>query len=420
MKVAVIGGGGREHALVWKLAQSTRVTELFCAPGNPGIAQHATCVPIAVNDLDALQAWVQQEGIDLTIIGPEDPLSQGIVDRFQAAGLPVYGPSQQAAQLESSKSFAKEKMRAYGVPTAKAETFTDYLSAWSYVQAQGAPIVIKADGLAAGKGVTVAQTLDEAENALREALETGRFGDAGRTVVVEEFMAGEEMTVLSFVSGKTFLPMVPSQDHKPVFDRDQGPNTGGMGAYSPVPHLAAWLPEIEGKIVRPMVEGLQRDGIDFQGVLYTGLMLTAEGPKVVEFNVRFGDPEAQVVLPRLQTDLLEVIAASLEGRLHEVTLEWNPRACVCVIAASGGYPGSYEKGLPITGELHSSADEVVFHAGTAERAGALVTNGGRVLNVSALGDDLRAAQQASYRRLQKIHFSNMHYRSDIASKAFLT
>ena len=417
MKVAVLGGGGREHALIWKLSQSPRIQQLFCIPGNPGIAQHATCLSFDLKEHQALCRWALEEQIDLTVVGPEDPLSSGIVDRFQQAGLAIYGPSQQAAQLESSKAFAKERMARYGVPTAQAQTFDDLNAALEYVRREGAPIVIKADGLAAGKGVTVARTLFEAERALEEALAEKRFGEAGATVLIEEFLEGEEMTLLSFVSGKDYLSMVPSQDHKPVFDDDQGPNTGGMGAYSPVPHLAHWLPEIEQTILQPMVRGLHEEGIKFQGILYTGLMLTPNGPKVVEFNVRFGDPEAQVILPRLQTDLLEILEASLAGKLSSMQLEWTADPCVCVIAASGGYPGDYRKHLPIEGDLSSNQREWVFHAGTCEREEMLLTQGGRVLNVSALGQDLQQAQQRAYARLKQIRFSGMHYRTDIASKA---
>ena len=416
MKVAVLGSGGREHALVWKLSQSERIKELFCVPGNPGIAQLAKCVPLPLHDHQNLIHWANKEGISLTIVGPEDPLSNGIVDSFQAVGLKIYGPNQKAAQLESSKTFAKQIMQFYGVPTAKSASFTELGLALRYVEENGAPIVIKADGLAAGKGVTVATSIREAEVALRASLEKNRFGEAGSTVLIEEFLDGEEMTLLSFVSGPDYLTMVPSQDHKPVFDGDQGPNTGGMGAYSPVPHLEKWLPEIEKTIIEPMEKGLQQEDIDFQGILYTGLMITEDGPKVVEFNVRFGDPEAQVILPRLQNDLLEILEASTEGNLSAVKLTWKQDACVCVIAASGGYPGEYKNGFPISG-LNAAVDEMVFHAGTKIVGTNLVTNGGRVLNVSSLGESLAQARSRAYERLQNIHFEDLHYRTDIASKA---
>ena len=416
MKVAVLGSGGREHALVWKLSQSERIKELFCVPGNPGIAQLAKCVPLPLHDHQNLIHWANKEEISLTIVGPEDPLSNGIVDSFQAAGLKIYGPNQKAAQLESSKTFAKQIMQFYGVPTAKSASFTELGLALRYVEENGAPIVIKADGLAAGKGVTVATSIREAEVALRASLEKNRFGEAGSTVLIEEFLDGEEMTLLSFVSGPDYLTMVPSQDHKPVFDGDHGPNTGGMGAYSPVPHLEKWLPEIEKTIIEPMVKGLQQEDIDFQGILYTGLMITEDGPKVVEFNVRFGDPEAQVILPRLQNDLLEILEASTEGNLSAVKLTWKQDACVCVIAASGGYPGEYKTGFPISG-LNAAVDEMVFHAGTKIVGTNLVTNGGRVLNVSSLGESLAQARSRAYERLQNIHFQDLHYRTDIASKA---
>ena len=416
MKVAVLGSGGREHALVWKLSQSERIKELFCVPGNPGIAQLAKCVPLPLHDHQNLIHWANKEGISLTIVGPEDPLSNGIVDSFQAAGLKIYGPNQKAAQLESSKTFAKQIMQFYGVPTAKSASFKELDLALRYVEENGAPIVIKADSLAAGKGVTVATSIGEAEVALRASLEKNRFGEAGSTVLIEEFLDGEEMTLLSFVSGPDYLTMVPSQDHKPIFDGDQGQNTGGMGSYSPVPHLEKWLPEIEKTIIDPMVKGLQQEGIDFQGILYTGLMITKDGPKVVEFNVRFGDPEAQVVLPRLQNDLLEIVEASTEGNLSSVRLTWKQDACVCVIAASGGYPGEYKNGFPISG-LNAAVDEMVFHAGTKIVGTNLVTNGGRVLNVSSLGESLAQTRSRAYERLQNIHFEDLHYRTDIASKA---
>ena len=416
MKVAVLGSGGREHALVWKLSQSERIKELFCVPGNPGIAQLAKCVPLPLHDHQNLIHWANKEGISLTIVGPEDPLSNGIVDSFQSVGLKIYGPNQKAAQLESSKTFAKQIMQFYGVPTAKSASFTELGLALRYVEENGAPIVIKADGLAAGKGVTVATSIREAEVALRASLEKNRFGEAGSTVLIEEFLDGEEMTLLSFVSGPDYLTMVPSQDHKPVFDGDQGPNTGGMGAYSPVPHLEKWLPEIEKTIIEPVVKGLQQEDIDFQGILYTGLMITEDGPKVVEFNVRFGDPEAQVILPRLQNDLLEILEASTEGNLSAVKLTWKQDACVCVIAASGGYPGQYRTGFPIS-NLNAAVDEMVFHAGTKIVGTNLVTNGGRVLNVSSLGESLPQARSRAYERLQNIHFEDLHYRTDIASKA---
>ncbi|MGA0259363.1 MAG: phosphoribosylamine--glycine ligase [bacterium] len=416
MKVAVLGSGGREHALVWKLSQSPRIKDLFCVPGNPGIAQLAKCVPLSLDDHQSLILWAKKEEISLTVVGPEDPLSNGIVDSFQAAGLKIYGPNQKAAQLESSKTFAKQIMQLHGVPTAKSASFTELGSALRYVEENGAPIVIKADGLAAGKGVTVAMSIGQAEVALSASLEKKRFGKAGSTVLIEEFLDGEEMTLLSFVSGPDYLTMVPSQDHKPVFDGDLGPNTGGMGAYSPVPHLEKWLPEIEETIIGPMVKGLQQEGIDFQGILYTGLMITKDGPKVVEFNVRFGDPEAQVILPRLQNDLLEIMEASTAGCLSSIKLTWKQEACVCVIAASGGYPGDYKTGVPISG-LKSGANDMVFHAGTKIVGTNLVTNGGRVLNVSSLGESLTQARTRAYERLQNIHFEKMHYRTDIASKA---
>ena len=413
----MIGGGGREHALVWKLKQSSHATQLFCAPGNPGIAELAECVPIAANAIAELADFAESQHIALTVVGPEDPLTQGIVEQFWERGLRIFGPNQAAAQLEGSKAFAKSLMAKCGIPTAGYAEFDDYEKALQYVRKQGVPIVIKADGLAAGKGVTVAQSLGEAEGALTAAMQHKVFGAAGTRVIVEEFMIGEEMTVLAFSDGHTVKPMIPSQDHKPVFDGDRGPNTGGMGAYAPVPHLQRYLPEIQSRILEPMVAALQDEGIVYQGVLYAGLMITTEGPKVVEFNVRFGDPEAQAVLPLLQTDLIEIIDAILDQRLDALDLQWSQNASLCVVAAAEGYPGPPVKGTPI-GLPETPGDSLqIFHAGTAEYDGQLVANGGRVLGITAWADDLSDAREQAYACLEQVRFPGMHFRQDIGLKA---
>ncbi len=417
MKLLVVGNGGREHALVWKLAQSPRVQALYCAPGNPGIAELAECVPIASNDLEGLKRFAQEQRIDLTVVGPEEPLTQGIVDAFQAEGLAIFGPNQQSAQLEGSKAFAKSIMAQFSIPTAAYADFTDLDAAKRYVHQQGAPIVIKADGLAAGKGVTVAETVEEAEQALEDAMSHQVFGESGSRVVIEECLRGEEMTVLAFVDGETVRPMVPSQDHKPIFDGDLGPNTGGMGAYSPVPHLESVLPVITETILQPLASGLAQAGMPYRGVLYAGLMITAEGPKVIEFNVRFGDPEAQVILPRLQSDLVDIFLAVLNGSLATTPITWHPDASVCVIAAAPGYPGPPTKGLPITLTAPPEGASQLFHAGTRLQEGQLVTNGGRVFGVTAQGPGLEEARSTAYAAMERVQFKGKQFRKDIAAKA---
>jgi phosphoribosylamine---glycine ligase len=418
MKVLVIGGGGREHAIVWKLAQSPQRPELFCAPGNPGIAKLATCVNIGVEDVAALADFAEKEGVDLTVVGPEAPLLAGLVDYFEERGLRVFGPRRAAALIEGSKAFAKELMERTGVPTARYADFTDVEAARAYVRSTGAPIVIKADGLAAGKGVVVAQTLEEAEAALDMMMKENAFGDAGSKVVVEEFLTGQEATVMAFVSGDVIRLMVPSQDHKPAFDGDKGPNTGGMGTYSPVPVVdEALLAEVERTVIRPVVEAMKADGTPYKGVLYAGLMLTTEGPKVIEFNARFGDPETQVVLPRLESDLLAVFASVADGTLAEQELTWSDRAAVCVVMAAGGYPGEYGKGDVISGLDAVGEEAFVFHAGTKATDQGIVSNGGRVLGVTGFGADLQAAQAAAYVAVEKVKFEGVHYRKDIAEKA---
>ncbi|AQS54715.1 phosphoribosylamine--glycine ligase [Novibacillus thermophilus] len=421
MRVLVVGGGGREHALCWKLKQSPRVEEIFCAPGNGGIADIATCVDIDADDFAALAQLVEKEGIGYTVVGPEQPLIDGIVDDFRDRGLAIFGPNRKAAQVEGSKSFAKDLMAKYDIPTAAYRTFSDFTSARKYVHEVGAPIVIKADGLAAGKGVTVAKTLEEAEAALERVMKNRVFGGAGGEVVIEECLSGEELSLMAFVSGRTVLPMVVAQDHKPAYDGDNGPNTGGMGAYSPVPQIGSdVVQQAVRDILQPMADAMAAEGLDYRGVLYAGLMVTAEGPKVIEFNARFGDPETQVVLPRLRSDLLEVLSATSEGRLDRVELEWEEQSALCVVLASGGYPGSYEKGFPISGlSPDIEADVKVFHAGTRTRRGQFVTDGGRVLGVTALGTDLVEAREKAYAAVDGIHFSGRHYRRDIGHKAIV-
>lgn len=420
MRILVIGSGGREHALVWKLSQSKQVTALYCAPGNPGIAQLARCVDLDIEDNEALAAFAQAEGIDLTVVGPEGPLVAGIVDAFEAKGLRVFGPSAAAARLEGSKQFAKEIMAKYGIPTAAFAVFTDAGEAKDYVRRQGAPIVVKADGLAAGKGVVVAMTEEEALQAIDEMLCQGRFGSAGSRVVLEEFMVGEEASLLAFADGATVVPMVAAQDHKRIFDGDQGPNTGGMGAYAPAPVATpAILAQTMETILKPMVAAMAAEGCPYKGVLYAGLMITDKGPRVVEFNARFGDPETQVVLPLLESDLVEVMVACIEGRLAQTPVAWKQGSTVCVVMAAGGYPGSYRQGDVIEGLAEAaSAGAVVFHAGTGASAGGeIVTAGGRVLGVTATGADIAGAVTAAYRGVEQIHFDGVQYRKDIAHRA---
>lgn len=417
MRLLVIGNGGREHALVWKLKQSTKVQDIYCAPGNGGIAKMATCINLNPTDIDELTTFAQQMEIDLTIVGPEVPLVAGIVDRFTALGLPILGPTQKAAQIEGSKRFAKELMIKYGVPTAAYRTFTEAESAKAYVREQGAPIVIKADGLAAGKGVIVAQTVTEAEQAIAETMEDRIFGDAGQEVVIEEFLTGQEASLMAFVDANTIKPMVISQDHKPVYDGDQGPNTGGMGTYSPVPQISqSIIDRAITEILEPIVEGFKKEGIVYRGILYAGLMITDHGAKVIEFNARFGDPETQVVLPRLKTDLLDIFVAMTQDRLQDLEIQWDEQAAVCVVMTAGGYPGSYSTGHEIKG-LAEKDRTIIFHSGTKETDGKIVTNGGRVLGVTGLGADIQTAQEEAYQLVQSISFEGAHYRQDIATKA---
>ena len=420
MQVLVIGGGGREHTLVWKLAQSKSVTKIYAAPGNPGMKDLAECVDLDIADLDGLADWAEKHDIDLTVVGPEAPLVAGIVDVFKARGLTIFGPSAKAAEIEGSKIFSKELMEKYGVPTAFFKVCDNLADARAFVEEKGAPIVIKADGLAAGKGVVVAMTKDEALDALDDMMGHHKFGSAGNRVVIEEFMEGEEASLLAFTDGKTIVPMLAAQDHKRVNDGDQGPNTGGMGAYCPAPVMTAALKEKTVKeVLRPIVDALAKEGRPYSGCLYAGLMIKGDSVKVVEFNARFGDPETQVVLPLLKSDLAEIMAACAKGTLTPDMVEWSDKAAVCVVMASGGYPASYKKGLPITGLKAANAMDgvVAFHAGTREEDGKILTNGGRVLGVTAVADDIPSAQQKAYDAVDKIHFEGAHFRQDIAWRA---
>jgi len=420
MKVLVIGGGGREHALVWKIAESPLVDKIFCAPGNPGIAQQAECVALKVDDLEGLLAFAKKENIDLTVVGPELPLTLGIVDLFRKEGLAVFGPEQKAAQIEGSKNFSKSLMAKYGIPTAEFAAFGDYDQAADYVRAKGAPIVVKADGLAAGKGVYVAQSVDEAIQALKEIMLDAAFGQAGAQVVVEEFLRGEEASFFAFTDGRNILPLASAQDHKQVFDGDQGPNTGGMGAYSPAPVVTPVLyDDIIRQVIEPTIRGMAAEGCPYSGILYAGLMIDNGRLKVLEFNARFGDPEAQPLLMRMKSDIVPVLLACARGNLEGQALEWHDKAAVCVVMASGGYPDSYEKGLEISG-LEKAAgidDLMVFHAGTQEKDGRICNSGGRVLGVTGLGTTIAEAIEKAYSGVRCITWKNVLYRTDIGQKA---
>ena len=421
MKVLVIGAGGREHTLAWKLAQDSCQPQIFCAPGNAGTATLATNLPIVAEDVAGLLAWATQHRPGLTIVGPEVPLCAGVVDAFTAAGLRIFGPCQAGARLEGSKQFSKEIMLAAGVPTARAETFSDAEAAIQALEKFQTPVVIKADGLAAGKGVVIAATRAEAAQAIQSMLVEHIFGGAGATVLIEEFLEGEEASILALVDGEHVALLPSSQDHKRIFDADQGPNTGGMGAYSPAPVVTPeLLPVILERVIYPTLRELRRRGIIYKGVLYAGLMIGRHGPQVVEFNCRFGDPETEAVLPRLAGDLIPLLEACIDGTLDAAMVHVRPEACATVVMASGGYPGNYTKGLPITGldQAALQKDVFVFHAGTALHGREVVTAGGRVLAVTALGKDLRAAVAQAYKGIDAIHFEGAHYRKDIARRAF--
>lgn len=419
MKVLVIGGGGREHAVCMKLKESRLVDELLCAPGNAGIAQTAKCVPgVKATDVEAIVKLAKDEQVDFVCVTPDDPLALGCVDALEAAGIAAFGPSAYAAQMESSKIFSKNLMKKYGIPTAASETFEDMDEALAYLDTQKAPIVVKADGLALGKGVIVAQTMEEAKAAVVDMMQGGRFGKSGARVLIEECMFGREVTVLCFCDGKTIVPMRASQDHKRVFDGDRGPNTGGMGAFAPSPlYTEALAKRTMEEILVPTLQAMNAEGFTFKGVLYVGLMLTEQGPKVVEYNARFGDPETQAVLPLLESDLMEIMMAVREQRLSELDIRWKNQAAACIVLASGGYPGAYERGKTITGlQEAAQAGAIVYHAGTKRSGEDFVTAGGRVLGVTALGDTLKEAVDSAYAAARNIHFDGLHMRSDIGSR----
>lgn len=429
MKLLVIGSGGREHALVWKLAQSPHVTDLYCAPGNAGIAgerlpangNQVQCIPIGAEDLPALLEWAQSELPDMVVVGPDNPLALGMVDRFQEAGIRIWGPNQKAARFESSKVFAQDFMRRHGIPTAMAASFSDPALAVQFARRQfGGRCAVKADGLALGKGVLVCQNPQETEHAVDQILRQRRFGEAGARIVVQEYLEGTEASLHALCDGQSYRLFPSSQDHKPVGEGNRGPNTGGMGTYSPAPFLSdTELHRIAELILDPWLAGCREEGIDYRGLIYPGIMLTDEGPKVIEFNARFGDPETQVYLPRMENDLLELMVACIEGTLGKMELSWRRDPAVCVVLASGGYPGSYDKGHPVHG-LERAANfpgVKVFHAGTQFRDGSIVTSGGRVLGVTAWSPQLTEARNLAYRAVEEICFENMYYRRDIGAKA---
>lgn len=420
MKVLVIGSGGREHAFVWKIAQSPKVKKIYCAPGNAGMATAATCVPISAEDIDKLVLFAKDKKIDLTVVGPEGPLSAGIVDVFEAEGLNIFGATKKAAKIESSKSFAKNLMNKYKIPTAVGRTFNSYKKAESYLREMGAPVVVKADGLAAGKGVIVCATVSEAIRALKKIMIKKDFGDAGNKVVIEECLFGEEASFIAFTDGKTVLPLPSSQDHKAIYENDKGPNTGGMGAYSPAPIVDKYMSKkIMENIMIPTVRAMEAEGCPYKGVLYAGLMIDKDQIKVLEFNARFGDPETQPLLIRMKNDIIPIMEATIHGGLDKCSLKIDDRASVCIVMASGGYPGSYKKGMPIEGLKQAGRlkDVVVFHAGTAAKDKTVITNGGRVLGVTALGDSVTNAISKAYRAVSKISWDNTYYRKDIGQKA---
>lgn len=416
MKILIVGGGGREHAIAWSVAKSSKTDKIYCAPGNGGIGEYAECVDIGAMEFDKLVAFAKEKAIDLTIIGMDDPLAGGIVDEFEKAGLKVFGPRKDAAIIEGSKAFSKDLMKKYNIPTAAYENFDNPAEALKYLESAQFPIVLKADGLALGKGVLICQTLQEAKDGVKTIMEDKKFGDAGNTMVIEEFMTGREVSVLAFVDGKTVKTMTSAQDHKRAKDGDQGLNTGGMGTFSPSPF---YTPEIDDfcqkKIFQPTVDAMAKEGRPFTGILFFGLMLTENGPKVLEYNARFGDPEAQVVLPRMENDIIDVIEACLEGRLADVDLTFEDNAAVCVVLASEGYPQAYEKGIPMHGfeRFKGKNGYYCFHAGTKRDGDAIVTNGGRVLGITAKGKDLKEARKNAYEATEWIEFANKYMRNDI-------
>ncbi|MBR4759559.1 MAG: phosphoribosylamine--glycine ligase [Lachnospiraceae bacterium] len=416
MKVLIVGGGGREHAIAMSVKKSSKVTKLYCAPGNAGIAQIAECAPIGVMEFDKLVAFAKEKEIDLTIVGPDDPLAAGAVDAFEEAGLRVFGPRKNAAILEGSKAFSKDLMKKYGIPTAAYENFDDPEKALAYLETASFPIVLKADGLALGKGVLICQTKEEAIEGVKSIMQDKKFGSAGNRMVIEEFMTGREVSVLSFVDGKTIRIMSSAQDHKRAGDGDTGLNTGGMGTFSPSPFYTKEIDEIcQKEIFQKTVDAMRSEGREFKGIIFFGLMLTKDGPKVLEYNARFGDPEAQVVLPRMKNDIIDVVDACIDGTLDQIDVEFEDNAAVCVVLASDGYPVSYQKGYPITGfeAFDGKDDYFCFHAGTSEKDGQIVTNGGRVLGITALGDTLKEARKKAYEATEWISFENKYMRHDI-------
>lgn len=421
MKVLVIGSGGREHTIVWKIAQSPKVDKIYCAPGNGGISELAECVDINVMDKEKMTAFAKENSIDLAVVAPDDPLVDGMADALEAAGIRAFGPKANAAIIEGSKAFSKELMKKYNIPTANYEVFTESAPAIEYLKKGTFPAVIKADGLALGKGVIIAQNLAEAEDAVHEMIDNGKFGKSGSRVVIEDYLTGPEVSVLAFTDGKTVKPMVSAQDHKRAYDNDEGLNTGGMGTFSPSRlYDKAKADECMENIFMPTIKAMAAEGRPFKGVLYFGLMMTDSGVKVIEYNCRFGDPETQVVLPRLKTDLVDIMEAVIDERLGEIDIEWEDNAAVCVVMASGGYPVKYEKGYEISGldDVKDDNDIIVFHAGTAVKDGRFVTNGGRVLGVTAVAENLDKAIEKAYAAVDKIHFKDAHFRHDIGIKKY--
>ncbi|MGR3310159.1 MAG: phosphoribosylamine--glycine ligase [Candidatus Brocadiales bacterium] len=421
MKILIVGGGGREHSLAWKIAQSPLVEKIFCAPGNAGIAQVAECINICAEDISALYNFTLKKHIDLTVVGPEDPLSAGIVNKFDKGGLKIFGPSKRAAMIEGSKCFAKNIMRKHGIPTADFRIFDEPSMAKEYVSSLGTPVVIKADGLTRGKGVYVCKTEQEAFNSIDRIMKDKIFLEAGSRIVVEEYLTGEEVSILALTDGKTIVPLESAQDHKTAYDGDKGPNTGGMGAYSPVPFInREFYYRIEREILVPVVHAMKRENSPYKGVLYAGLMITSTGPKVLEFNARFGDPETQALIMRLKCDLVPLLLATVEENLDKAQLDWDERASVCVVMASKGYPEKYEKGKEIHGlEAQKGVEDVqIFHAGTTLKHGRIMTNGGRVLGVTALGSNVKEAQKRAYEVVHQISFEGAYFRTDIGAKAF--
>jgi len=418
MRVLVVGSGGREHALVWKILKSSGVNKVFCAPGNGGIARIAECVDIEATDIKGLVQFARKKKIDLTVVGPELPLTLGIVDRFQERGLPVFGPDQRAAEIEGSKGFSKDLMAKYRIPTAEYHIFTDAEDAIRYIHAKEPPLVLKADGLAAGKGVLVCKNRGEAFEGVDRIMKRKVFGEDGNRLVVEDFLMGEEVSVLAITDGEKLVYLPPAQDHKAIFENDKGQNTGGMGAYAPAPVVNAKLLETVGeKILRPAIRGMKAEGRPYQGVLYAGLMITPGGPRVLEFNCRFGDPEIQAILPLVDTDLVDLMMASIDGTVKDVSLKLRDEAAVCVVMASGGYPGSYEKGKAVHGLDKVDSDILVFHAGTKLKGKELITSGGRVLGVTAVDEDIKSAIEKVYGAVGKITFDGAYYRRDIGHRA---